>query len=370
MAEINLEDFNSLVHTIYRAVLDPREWSVFVEDLAGHLRGTLIGLHAHDAVDSASLGVLASKTDPAFLEAYDRYYAAKNVWAQGMASAHVGRIVQSEEICDTDELIKTEFYNDCLRTQDLAAATGTVLHRTPDRFLFLSGNMRLQDLDHVRTPLARMFSLLGPHISQSFELMRHVPALAEGEDYRSTAENCANALFFLDRKGRLVHANHTGRTLHSEASTVWVDRDGHFHLQDPQAERALQAALGAITRADFQKLRGNFLIRRTSGLPMQATIAPIERNAMPAIFDQIFEDLPIAALVLKKQPDAATALQGYGLTPAELALARSIAKGLSPRELADSRGISINTVRTQLKAVYSKTGTTRQSQLVALMLRG
>jgi DNA-binding CsgD family transcriptional regulator len=316
------------------------------------------------------LGVLASKTDPAFLDAYDRYYAAKNVWAQGMASAPVGRIVQSEEICDTDELLKTEFYNDCLRTQDFVAATGTVLHRTSDRFLFLSGNMRPQDLEHVRMPLARMFALLGPHISQSFELMRHIPGLVEGEDYRLTAERSPNALFFLDRRGRLVHANRSGRTMHSEASMVRVDRDGRFHLHDPQAEKALQAALDAITRIDFQKLRGNFQIRRASGLPVQATIAPIERNAAPAIFDQIFEGLPIAALVLKNQTNAATALQGYGLTPAELVLAQSIASGLSVREYADSRAVSIHTVRTQLKAAFAKTGTTRQSQLVALMLRG
>lgn len=212
----------------------------------------------------------------------------------------------------------------------------------------------------IHAPLA----IIGPHISQSFELMRHIPSLIEREDYRSTAEMSPNALFFLDRKGRLVHANRPGRTLHSEASIVRVDRDGHFHLHDPQAERALHAALGAIARADFQKLRGNFLISRTNGLPVEATIAPIERNATLLIFDQIFENLPIATLVLKSQPDAATLLEGCGLTPAELALAQSIAKGLSPRELADSKGISINAVRTQQKAVYSKTGTTRQSQLV------
>ena len=373
MAEISLEDFNSLVHTIYRAAIDPREWTIFVEGLAGHLRGTLVGLHAHDAVDSASLGLLASKSDPAFLDAYDRYYAAKNVWAQGMASAPVGKVVQSEEIYDNDELLKTEFYNDCLRTQDFAAATGTVLHRTSDRFLFLSGNMRLQDLEHVRLPLAKMFCLLGPHIHQSFELMRRVPALVDGEDYRSTAELSADAVFFIDGRGRLVHANRAGRTLHSEASMVWVDRDERIHFRDPQAEWALQAALGTITKVDFQKLRGNFAIRRTSGSPIQATIAPIERSIAPPIFDQIFEDLPVAVLALKTTAmlsDATIALQGYGLTPAELALAQSIAKGVSPREYADSRGVSIHTVRSQLKVVFSKTATSRQSQLAALMLRG
>ncbi|MER9940000.1 helix-turn-helix transcriptional regulator [Mesorhizobium sp. M0088] len=47
----------------------------------------------------------------------------------------------------------------------------------------------------------------------------------------------------------------------------------------------------------------------------------------------------------------------------------AIAQGISLRDHADSRDVSIHTVRAQLKSVFAKTETRRQSQLAALILR-
>jgi DNA-binding CsgD family transcriptional regulator len=84
----------------------------------------------------------------------------------------------------------------------------------------------------------------------------------------------------------------------------------------------------------------------------------------------LFEDIPVALLILRDQaaPDRVEALREFKLTPAEAALTLAIAKGLSLREYAEGRDLSIQTVRTQLKAVFAKTDTNRQSQLVALVM--
>ncbi|MCQ8875923.1 hypothetical protein NP945_29210 [Mesorhizobium sp. LMG17149] len=186
--EITLDDFNSLIHTVYEAGINPHKWSAFVGDLSGHLDDTLICLHAHDTVARASLGLLASGAAPEFIDSYVRDYATINVWANGMAIAPIGKLVQSEEIYDPDKLLKTEFYNDCLRSQSLVSASAVALHRSSDRMLFLSGNIRLRNHDLVRARVNRTFDLLGPHITRSFELMRHIPHQVEGEDYRATLE--------------------------------------------------------------------------------------------------------------------------------------------------------------------------------------
>ena len=51
-------------------------------------------------------------------------------------------------------------------------------------------------------------------------------------------------------------------------------------------------------------------------------------------------------------------------------VAQRIAAGLGPEAIAGENGTSLNTVRTQLKAVMSKTGTQRQNELAALLLTG
>jgi DNA-binding CsgD family transcriptional regulator len=77
------------------------------------------------------------------------------------------------------------------------------------------------------------------------------------------------------------------------------------------------------------------------------------------------------AMDLYKFPaPAGRLLQEYfNLTPAEARLARFIARG-EPLELAArTLGVKLPTVRSQLAAVFAKTNTCRQAQLVALLSR-
>jgi len=58
----------------------------------------------------------------------------------------------------------------------------------------------------------------------------------------------------------------------------------------------------------------------------------------------------------------------YGLTPAEAEVVQLLAKGLALDAIAADRGISLNTVRSHLKHIFSKTGTSRQSELLSLVM--
>ncbi|WP_309606395.1 LuxR C-terminal-related transcriptional regulator [Phenylobacterium sp.] len=76
----------------------------------------------------------------------------------------------------------------------------------------------------------------------------------------------------------------------------------------------------------------------------------------------------VVALVFPA-PDAASRLwlevqQSFGLTEAEVRLARKLREGLSLQQAADNLGVKINTVRNQLRAIFDKMGLQRQSDLV------
>lgn len=57
----------------------------------------------------------------------------------------------------------------------------------------------------------------------------------------------------------------------------------------------------------------------------------------------------------------------FGLTQSEAEVAAAIAAGGSSSEIADRRGVSINTIRTQVKTIASKLGCVRQSQIGAIV---
>lgn len=61
--------------------------------------------------------------------------------------------------------------------------------------------------------------------------------------------------------------------------------------------------------------------------------------------------------------------RGAGLTPREAEMLAFIAQGLTNREVAEATGLSVNTVKSYVKAAYATIGVTRRSQAVAWALR-
>src|SRR3954452_22996897 len=59
----------------------------------------------------------------------------------------------------------------------------------------------------------------------------------------------------------------------------------------------------------------------------------------------------------------------FGLTPNEARLAAAMAGGESLEEIAGATNVTVNTLRKQLASIFEKTGTHRQSELVALLAR-
>lgn len=59
----------------------------------------------------------------------------------------------------------------------------------------------------------------------------------------------------------------------------------------------------------------------------------------------------------------------FGLTPGELRLLEQLVDGRTPKEACRALSISVSTVRTQLRALFAKTNTRRQAELVLLTQR-
>lgn len=287
----------------------------------------------------------------------------------------VGKAGHPEEHFPFEDLVKTEFYNDWLRPiGDYGTASGIVLHRDPSRLLILSGNVRLKEAEAIRVPLARLLDLLAPHISRAFELMRHLPGDQLAQDYRTTSELASEPVFFVDKRGCAIYSNSNAQALRLGNRVMNFQKNGQLIFLDGTAHTAFESALKSVVEQKYRQLKGDFDVRATDGTIYKATLAPLRPRASgePAVFDQIFDDLPVALLLMrppKTQNENSVIALKFGLTSTELALAHTIARGISPREAAELRGVSINTVRTQLKSIYSKTGLHRQTQLAAIFRR-
>ncbi|MEM1064968.1 MAG: alpha/beta fold hydrolase [Pseudomonadota bacterium] len=63
-----------------------------------------------------------------------------------------------------------------------------------------------------------------------------------------------------------------------------------------------------------------------------------------------------------------TLSEAFGLTPSEIVVIRGLVEALSIKDIAERRGRSLETVRTQLKAIFQKTETHGQAELIRVCL--
>jgi DNA-binding CsgD family transcriptional regulator len=144
---------------------------------------------------------------------------------------------------------------------------------------------------------------------------------------------------------------------------------GHARLSaaDPKADAALADAIATLP-----------MLGSRGGTPMRSIAVPRAGDALPYLVQAIAIGgaaphtravlLTVTAPSLGK-PDAATLRDLLGLTRAEALLASELASGATLAGAALSRGISLETARTQLKAVLGKTGCARQQDLARLLAR-
>jgi DNA-binding CsgD family transcriptional regulator len=57
----------------------------------------------------------------------------------------------------------------------------------------------------------------------------------------------------------------------------------------------------------------------------------------------------------------------FGLSAAEARVLPLLLRGASPAQMAGALGVKVSTVRSQLSAIFAKTGTVRQQDLIRLL---
>ena len=68
-------------------------------------------------------------------------------------------------------------------------------------------------------------------------------------------------------------------------------------------------------------------------------------------------------------PDPEVLRELFAFTPAEARVSAKLVLGQNAEEIAAESKTSVETVRTHIKRIFSKTATSRQSELVSLILR-
>jgi DNA-binding CsgD family transcriptional regulator len=171
----------------------------------------------------------------------------------------------------------------------------------------------------------------------------------------------------LDQNGFVVDANAAAKIVFDNNIEI---KDKRLFVRDLTSRTHLKEAidqLKTLPRFDSLALEP-VIVPRTDKLPVIVRIWPFEGPSHPP-GQEVRALLTLNALGPRPGPPPAILAKTFRLTPSEAKLACIIARGAPPDIAARELKISRETARNQLKAVFAKTDTHRQSELVALLLQ-
>jgi DNA-binding CsgD family transcriptional regulator/PAS domain-containing protein len=359
---------------LYEAAVEPDKWIPAMERFADLVGGTSSWLSRLSMANGTGSGVV-SRIDPVMPPLYHGYYAPQNLYSnatdpEAFMRGWTPKILVDDDFVPKEELVKTEYYDGFLKPQDVhsimfvrLAARGVEISAISINRPESWGRFESWELERARR--------LHPHVRRAFrvaETLAEAGLMAEGMGAAMDRSPCG--VIVLDDAGRIRRTNAIAEARLAEAGGVCVVA-GRLSAVQPKVVAELQALISAAASPDLAVRTGGSMTLAVPGkrFPLSVTVAPVRSPAFA-----VFDHRP-AVIVCINDPEAETQISEetlralFGLTRAEARVAIATTRGGTARQVAATLGLSVHTVRNQLQSVLEKTGASRQSELVGLLMR-
>jgi DNA-binding CsgD family transcriptional regulator len=250
---------------------------------------------------------------------------------------------------------------------------GAILERQPgsaDAVKFL----RRSDQPRFRTAELMAYAALIPHLARAWRVKR---AIGEWQTLAGSLtfilDRLQRAIVVTGADGEVRFANRAADRLLSRGNAIDATR-GRLRAARGHYSGALESLIvrAARTSVGDEAVAVDALSIRS--IDDDAPLAVVAEPLAPAHGERLGHGSAPGAVLFIGDSEASTRpsvehlAAVYGLTPAEARLTAQVVDGRNLKEAASVLGISPNTVKYHLKAVFEKVGVSRQAQLVRRVL--
>lgn len=213
-----------------------------------------------------------------------------------------------------------------------------------------------------------------PHLARAAEINRWVKDLQTR--YRavlSVLDKLLVGLIILDKQGRIVIANEKARNLSDISGTFSFTQTGQMKIFDEDKQSIFKKMTGLTgnTASGLANCDGGQIVlkNRSDGESILLEIMPLRDDGF-CDSDKISGTAIFILDPSQSQLMSADALTTiFKLTQSESLITHALINGMSINKIAEERGTSNETVRGQVKQVFSKTGARSQLDLLRLAVK-
>lgn len=360
-----------LTDRFHTAAIDGKGWHGALEGLAeatGSKSGELICI-APDR--SVTLNIMTN-TSPELLDAFIRCNGGDpdvNPRVKAGMQAPLLKVLAESDFITPEEHKRHPHYQSFARPFDIPYICLATLDRKAGGLTGLAVT-RTEREGHISSEQRRVFELFASHVRAA---VRSHEALEGYGDALVTGalEAISIPAFICDETGRVrAQTPSTEAVLKGPGGLqLKAGRLGAPLLAEAQAlTDAIANAASGLKRSSIAPRNRTVLVRRSEGdtRPLVLDVIALPRRRFEFAFTA-----RVLVLVRGESADTArqrraTLLQAvYGLTAAETDIALQLFAGRSAEDIAQSRAVTVQTVRTQIKSLLAKSGARRQVELVA-----
>jgi len=328
---------------------------------AGRQSGLLFWKSCMGGPASGSISMFSAAT----IRAYDEYLHALDPTQKFILGRDPGNWYHDVEEYGRERMRRDPFYAEFQRLEGLQRISSLKLYEQDEAGVYLT-LLTLKGAAEPGGEQRQLLARIAPHLARAGRLSERVHQLELDITRRDLLlDRHDSPIWLVDANARVAYANHAAqRWLCSTACPLWLSAGRLLARDQPARLAALirTAASPVASRAGWlQSLHSaahELLVTPFSGESHAGNILPAtggQRLALVVSPRRAFHGQLLADL--------------FHLTHAECRLAEQLAGGASPEQCALVLGNTLHTVRSQLKSLFRKTGTSRQAELVLLLAR-
>ncbi|BAM92854.1 putative transcriptional regulator, LuxR family [Bradyrhizobium oligotrophicum S58] len=360
------DKLNSVVSHIYDAVLNPGLWGAALERLARFVSGEAGTLCLEDLTAKFVSAGHDIGSDLEYMQIHSELYGDYFDPLTAVSQLEVEEVVSLLELVPHREDCARLFYQEHRTPRGHATKAAIGTREDDDGLLGLHRGAPDEVIDDA---MRRRISLVAPHIRRAI-LIGKVFGRKFGEAaiFASILDQLNAGLFLIDRDGRIIHANTTGRRILGTDDFLRAI-NGRLVARDTDANRAMQAAFArkgalemdakgialSLTAEDRDCHVVHVLPQRLAAGPGTARSGAV---TAAVVVCKTRLELPLAPDIIGR---------AYQLTPTELRVLLALVNVGGISEVAASLGVSVSTIKTHVGRLFAKTGSARQADLVKLV---
>ncbi|ATO18283.1 helix-turn-helix transcriptional regulator [Acinetobacter sp. LoGeW2-3] len=369
---------NGIIELIYDAAIDPKLWGKVLEEIVAFTQSTTAIYTYLDQLNPEQNFVITHNIPEVGLENYHKEHLdlidmklhGEKMKALGVGRSYILDSLPYESMPYTDQ---QKFYEKCLKPSNIRYVNGVLLDHGAYKWAMFAIH-RSHDSKGYSEHDKKILERFAKHLRMSLQIYKQVVELkSENRKNIQILEKLKVGVILLNEKMELRFSNQSAQNILNQTNLIWVDQKQCIKTlanYQNQLDQLILSVLNQSAEASMNYEKGGVLcIKNTAESSLMLTVVPL--NNIP--HDELIKINKAVAIFItpsnaKYSLSKKVMKEVYNLSPREIEICELFLNGYDLEGITQHCKITMSSLRTYLKTIFSKTKCNSQVELIRLLM--